>query len=76
MIWCHNGLGVEAPVAGVLGKVDAFNLFDNYWMDPEYDVYYQMLNAGIRLPVSTGSGLVHLQREPRIRLHRRRVRVR
>ena len=55
VIWCHNGLGVEAPVAGVLGKVDAFNLFDNYWMDPEYDVYYQMLNAGIRLPVSTGS---------------------
>ena len=55
VIWCHNGLGIEAPVAGVLGKLDAFNLFDDYWMDPEYDVYYQMLNAGIRMPVSTGS---------------------
>ena len=54
-IWCHNGLGIELPVAAALGKVDAFNLFDNYWMDPEYDVYYQMLNAGIRMPVSTGS---------------------
>ena len=55
VIWCHNGLGVEAPVAAALGKLDAFNLFDDYWMDPEYDVYYQMLNAGIRLPASTGS---------------------
>ncbi|MDA1189217.1 MAG: CehA/McbA family metallohydrolase [Chloroflexi bacterium] len=55
VIWCHNGQGMEAPVAAILGKVDAFNLFDPYWMDPEYDIYYRMLNAGIRLPASTGS---------------------
>ena len=55
VIWCHNGLGMEAPVAAVLGKVDAFNLFDAFWNDPEYDIYYRMLNAGIRLPASTGS---------------------
>ena len=55
VILCHNGQGMEAPVAAVLGKVDAFNLFDPYWMDPEYDIYYQMLNAGFRLPASTGS---------------------
>jgi len=55
VIWCHNGLGMEAPVAAALGKVDAFNLFDPHWTDLEYDIYYQMLNAGIRLPVSTGS---------------------
>jgi hypothetical protein len=55
VIWCHNGQGMEAPVAAVLGKVDAFNLFDPYWMDPEYDIYYRMLNCGIRLPASTGS---------------------
>ena len=55
VIWCHNGKGMEAPVAAVLGKVDAFNLFDPYWMDPEYDIYYRMLNAGIRLPASTGT---------------------
>jgi hypothetical protein len=55
VIWCHNGRGMEAPVAAALGKVDAFNLFDPYWADAEYDIYYQMLNAGIRLPASTGS---------------------
>ena len=55
VIWCHNGLGMEAPVAAALGKLDAFNLFDPTWEDPEYDIYYRMLNAGIRLPASTGS---------------------
>ena len=55
VIWCHNGRGMEAPVAAALGKLDAFNLFDPHWDDPEYDIYYRMLNAGLRLPVSTGS---------------------
>ena len=55
MIWCHNGQGMEAPVAAALGKVDAFNLFDPYWNDTEYDIYYRILNCGIRLPASTGS---------------------
>ena len=55
VIWCHNGRGMEAPVAAALGKLDAFNLFDPTWQDPEYDIYYRMLNAGIRLPASTGS---------------------
>ena len=50
VIWCHNGQGMEAPVAAALGKIDAFNLFDPYWNDTEYDIYYQMLNAGIKLP--------------------------
>ena len=55
VIWCHNGRGMEAPVAAALGKLDAFNLFDPYWNDAEYDIYYRMLNAGLRLPASTGS---------------------
>ena len=55
VIWCHNGNGMEAPVAGALGKVDAFNVFDPTWMEPEYDIYYKMLNTGIELPLSTGS---------------------
>ncbi len=55
VIWCHNGSGMEAPVAAALGKLDAFNLFDPTWSDLEYDVYYRMLNAGFRLPASTGS---------------------
>jgi TolB protein len=55
VIWCHNGSGMEAPVATALGKLDAFNLFDPYWKDPEYDLWYAMLNCGFKLPASTGS---------------------
>ena len=54
-IWCHNGNGMEAPVAASLGKLDAFNLFDPYWMDPEWDIWYALLNCGFVLPASTGS---------------------
>ena len=55
-IWCHNGAGMEAPVAAILGKLDAFNLFDPYWVMPEeYTVWYHLLNCGVRLPASTGS---------------------
>jgi hypothetical protein len=46
---------MEAPVAAALGKLDAFNLFDPYWMDPEWDVWYGLLSCGLRLPASTGS---------------------
>lgn len=55
VIWCHNGQGMEAPVAAALGKVDAMNLFDPWWNDVEYDLWYRMLNTGARLPASTGS---------------------
>ncbi|MEE8362955.1 MAG: CehA/McbA family metallohydrolase [Dehalococcoidia bacterium] len=55
VIWCHNGQGMEAPVAAALGKLDAINLFDPYWNDVEYDLWYRMLNCGLRLPASTGS---------------------
>lgn len=54
-IWCHNGIGMEAPVAAALGALDGINLFDPYWMDPEYEIWYMLLNCGLRLPASTGS---------------------
>jgi hypothetical protein len=55
VIWCHNGRGMEAPIAAALGKLDAFNLFDPFWMDPEYDLWYKLLDCGLRLPASTGT---------------------
>ena len=55
VLWCHNGSGMEAPVAAALGKLDGFNLFDPFWMDPEYDIWYRLLNCGLFLPASTGS---------------------
>ncbi|HOG48003.1 MAG TPA: CehA/McbA family metallohydrolase [Anaerolineae bacterium] len=55
-IWCHNGGGMEAPVAAALGKLDALNLFDPFWAMPEeYTVWYHLLNCGFHLPASTGS---------------------
>jgi hypothetical protein len=55
VLWCHNANGMEAPVAAALGRLDGLNLFDPYWMDPEYDLWYRLLNCGFRLPASTGS---------------------
>ena len=55
VIWCHNGRGMEVPVAAALGKLDAFNLFDPCWKEKEYDIWYLLLNCGIHLPASTGS---------------------
>lgn len=55
VLWCHNADGMEAPVAAILGKLDGVNLFDPWWRDPDYDVWYRLLNCGLRLPASTGS---------------------
>ena len=55
VLWCHNGRGMEAPVAAALGKLDGFNLFDPFWTDLEYDIWYKLLNCGLFLPASTGS---------------------
>jgi hypothetical protein len=52
-IWCHNGSGMEMPVAVALGHVDAFNVADG--QEAIYERYYRLLNCGIRLPLSTGT---------------------
>jgi hypothetical protein len=52
-IWCHNGSGLEAPVAVALGHVNALNIADGSGLG--YDRYYQFLNCGLRLPISTGT---------------------
>ena len=55
VLWCHNAQGMEAPVAAILGRLDGINLFDPWWEDPDYDVWYRLLNCGLKLPCSTGS---------------------
>ena len=52
-VWCHNGGGMEAPVAVALGHVDAFNAGDG--LDADYERYYALLNCGFRLPLSSGT---------------------
>ena len=52
-IWCHNGHGMEAPIAVALGHIDALNISDGFPV--EYGWYYQLLDCGFRLPISTGT---------------------
>ncbi|MFB3827184.1 MAG: CehA/McbA family metallohydrolase [Bryobacteraceae bacterium] len=52
-VWCHNGNGLESPVAVALGHVDALNISDSAAVD--YNWYYQLLHCGFRLPISTGT---------------------
>jgi hypothetical protein len=52
-VWCHNGSGMETPVAIALGVVDAYNLADGG--EANYENYYRYLNCGFRLPVSSGT---------------------
>jgi hypothetical protein len=52
-VWCHNGSGMEAPVAAVLGVMDAYNLADG--LEADYQRYYRLLNCGLRIPASSGT---------------------
>ena len=52
-VWCHNGSGMEAPVAAALGHMDAYNMADG--LEADYDRYYRLLNCGFRLPASSGT---------------------
>ena len=52
-IWCHNGSGVESPVAAALGLMSAYNVGDG--LDVNYSRYYSLLNCGLAIPVSTGT---------------------
>ena len=57
-IWCHNDFGLERVVNFVLGKVDAQNIFDGLSLEdyPQFeDTFYHYLNAGLRVPFSTGT---------------------
>ena len=58
VIWCHNEFGLERVVNFVLGKVDAQNIFDGLSLEnyPQFeDTFYHYLNAGLRVPFSTGT---------------------
>jgi hypothetical protein len=44
---------MELPVAAALGNLNAFNVADG--LDAEYARYYDLLNCGFRLPLSSGT---------------------
>jgi hypothetical protein len=54
-IWCHNNWGREDVPNFVTGKLDAQNIFDGGSHGSYEDSFYRYLNAGIRVPFSTGT---------------------
>jgi hypothetical protein len=57
VVWCHNTFGLEDLPSWIDGKPHAQNIFDG---DPEahgsyQDTFYRYLNAGLRVPFSTGT---------------------
>ena len=54
-IWCHNNWGREDVPNFVRGKLDAQNIFDGGSHGSYEDSFYHYLNAGLRVPFSTGT---------------------
>ena len=52
-VWCHNGSGMEMPIAVAQGLVNAYNVADG--SNADYTNYYRLLNCGFHLPASTGT---------------------
>lgn len=54
-IWCHNDFGFEDVPNLVSGRLDAVNIFDGGSRDGYERTFYVYLNAGYRVPFSTGT---------------------
>jgi hypothetical protein len=54
-IWCHNNWGYEDVPNWLAGKLDAQNIFDGGSHGSYEDSYYHYLNAGMKVPFSTGT---------------------
>jgi hypothetical protein len=55
VVWCHNEWGYEALPNWFTGRIDAQNIFDGSTRSSYKDSFYQYLNAGLRVPFSTGT---------------------
>jgi hypothetical protein len=54
-IWAHNGWGFEDVPNFATGRPDALNIFDGGSHGTYEDSFYHFLNAGLRVPFSTGT---------------------
>jgi hypothetical protein len=54
-IWCHNNWGYEDVPNWLAGRLDAQNIFDGGAHGGYADSFYRYLNAGLRVPFSTGT---------------------
>jgi hypothetical protein len=55
ILWCHNTFGFEDVPNAITGRLDALNVFDGSRAGKFEHNYYQYLNVGMRLPISTGT---------------------
>ena len=55
VVWCHNDWGMEQVPNWVTGRVNAHNIFDGGTHGSFKNSFYRYLNAGIRVPLSTGT---------------------
>lgn len=55
VIWCHNNSGFEGIASALAGRIHAINVFDGSRSGAYEDLYYRLLNIGLRLPISTGT---------------------
>ena len=55
VLWCHNEWGMESLPNWVTGNIDAQNIFDGGIRSSYKDSFYRYLNAGLRVPFSTGT---------------------
>ena len=54
-IWCHNNWGFEDIPNWLAGRLDAQNIFDGGSHGGFADSFYHYLNAGLKVPFSTGT---------------------
>jgi len=54
-VWCHNVFGYEADPNWILGRLDAMNIYDGGRRAGFKERYYRLLNAGFKVPFSTGT---------------------
>lgn len=54
-IWCHNNWGFEDIANWLAGRLDAQNIFDGGSHGSYADSFYHYLNAGLKVPFSTGT---------------------
>jgi len=54
-IWCHNNWGLEAIPSWLAGRLHANNIFDGGVRGSYKHTFYRYLNAGLKVPFSTGT---------------------
>ena len=54
-IWCHNDWGLEDIPNLVSGRIQALNIFDGNKVSSYKHSFYRYLNAGLKVPFSTGT---------------------